>query len=131
MERHHVHHHAKQQSFANATKNRVLQLNKVFEMANICNNLEMEPLIYAKNLEEIRREENYDMGGYKMVNSMEDRIFCLQDKGRGVEIAEGVDQFNNQQQKSIEQDESSNKLGKSIDRQDQKTEEQDKGVSKQ
>ena len=104
-------------------------------MANICNNLEMEPLIYAKNLEEIRREENYDMGGYKMANSTEDMIICMQDKGktagRGVEIAEGVDQFNNKQQKSIEPDKRSNKQYKSIDRQDQKIKEQGKGVSKQ
>ena len=102
---------------------------------NICSILEMEPLINAKNLEEIRKEENYKMGNGKVANSIEDTIICMQDKaktaGRGVEIAEGVDQFNNKQQKSIEPDKRSNKQYKSIDRQDQKIKEQGKGVSKQ
>ena len=135
MERRYVQPHSKQQSFANATKNRVLQLNKVFEMANICNKLEMEPLTYAQNLEEIRREENYETGGYKMINSIEDTIIIRQNKGKPTgkedEIADGVDQFKNQQQNSSKQDNSSNKQGKTIDRQDKKIQEQGKGLSKQ
>ena len=104
-------------------------------MANICKNLEMKPLIDAKNLEEIRREENYDMGGYKMANSIEDMIICMQDKGKSTgkedEITECVDQLNNQQLNSEEKDKRSNKQGKSIDRQYKKIEEQSKCVSKQ
>ena len=68
-----------------------------------------------------------------MANS--NTIICMQDKGKSTgkedEIAECVDQLNNQQQNSLEQDKRSNKQGKTIDRQEKKSEEQGKGVSKQ